>query len=181
MIIPQLRKNVNSYEQEIKEILSKDRPSCPICCCEMHIHSKYQRNFLFDEQLIILIIIRLRCIECRSVHAVIPDYVAPYRKEPLEVIRENSQENISVQEAADNICCDERTIQRWRQRYKKIKINVINALQSAFVRMTGKTSKLFDGSTLEAAYKSLRISLNESCLWSQINIFLAADNAKIWL
>lgn len=180
LIIKHFRQEVKSYDYEIIEILQNDRPVCPCCAVKMHIHSTYQRIFIFGKERIVLLIRRLRCVTCRAVHALLPDFVAPYRIHTTAVVQECSEYNATIDKSAVFADCSVQTIKRWRKRLKRVRDTVISVLQGLF-RKSFSADEPFEGSSLHTAYSSFKVVTSAVCLWGGINILLASDNAKIWL
>ena len=189
MIIIEIRQDVKQYfsvaENDrtfLKNLLAKERPQCPECGNCMHIHSKYLRRFVFDEAVVNLEIYRLRCCECKKVHAVLPEFVAPYRIEPIEVVQSVCESEESNREVADKLQdVDERTILRWRTRYEKMKLSVLSTLQGIYAKVIGKNYLLPVGNCLQDVYESIKGKVTLKCLWGKINCLLTADSAGIWL
>lgn len=158
----------------------EDRPKCPFCKGEMHLHSTYQRIFVCAATRVPLVIRKLRCVSCRKVHAFLPDYVAPYRSHHMVLVQQCSDSNETVGKSSETACCCERTIERWRYRLKLFRDDVISALQGIFRNLFQET-RPFDGSSLLTSWMSFGLVSSTACLWGGINILLASSCAKFWL
>lgn len=88
-------------------VLSEEKSNCPICRGNL-------RKFGTRDRMVIkgcgtkvtLIIRRLRCAECGTVHHELPDMLVPYKRHCAETI-----ENI-IDDETGTPCCEESTIQR---------------------------------------------------------------------
>ncbi len=91
-------------------VKSAEQNSCPICNGQFEVIGTRKRTLITSAgDKIILVIRRLRCLDCRKIHHELPDIVVPYKRHASESIETavTGDENLSV-------AADESTINRWR-------------------------------------------------------------------
>lgn len=87
MVTTYLGKTIEEYKQNYLAYLSQKEFLCPICNGSTYSHGVYPRKVKIDgsrkEELPIA---RLKCTSCGKTHAVLPDFIAPYRHYPATEI-----------------------------------------------------------------------------------------------
>ena len=133
MIIPQLWKNINEYE----EILTKKKSGivlmlyCPYCGGATWRHGGYWRNFWEYSKKRKIWILRVKCKCCGKTHAVIPDFLLPDRKyssKEIEQVIEAKEEGTPISEIDTE--AEESTMRRWWNQFKERSKKVIDKLES---------------------------------------------------
>ena len=84
---------------------------CPCCSGQLKVIGSRQRKCItVSGEKVILIIRRLKCIECKHVHHELPDMLVPYKlhvSESIEAVVSNDSEL--------SVISDESTLNRWRK------------------------------------------------------------------
>jgi transposase len=83
MIIAFLGESIKDYRESFLLYLGCLELHCPYCSSSTHWHCWYNR-FIKGEELPIAIL-RVKCCGCRKTHAVLPDFLSPYKHYPQEV------------------------------------------------------------------------------------------------
>lgn len=95
MVTAYLGKTIEEYRQNYLVYLSQKEFKCPLCNGSTHSHGSYPRKVKIDgNRKEKLLIERVKCILCGKTHAILPDFIAPYRHYPATEIE-------SVIEVAD--------------------------------------------------------------------------------
>lgn len=79
MIIAYLGCNVKEYRQKILRYLEALELSCPECDGKTRYHDSYDRHVHIGEVVEWITIYRVKCSKCNVTHAVIPDFIRPYK------------------------------------------------------------------------------------------------------
>jgi len=88
-------------------IISYEISVCPICGDVLVVIGSRKRKVIGSEsETLILIIRRLRCGLCRTIHHELPDIIIPYKRHCAETIEK------IVAGDNDGVCCDARTLCR---------------------------------------------------------------------
>lgn len=93
-------------------VRSAEQSFCPICGSgNFKVIGTRKRTLINSAgDMIILVIRRLRCLDCKKIHHELPDIAVPYKRHASEHIEAavTGDENLSV-------AADESTINRWRK------------------------------------------------------------------
>lgn len=79
MIIVYLGRNVKDYRQNFLRYLEALKLSCPECDGKTRYHDSYDRHVHIGEVVEWITINRVKCSRCNATHAVIPDFMRPYK------------------------------------------------------------------------------------------------------
>jgi len=79
MIIAYLGRNVKDYRENFLRYLEGLELICPECGGRMVFHDNYKRHVHINEMVEWITIQRVICHKCKRTHAVIPDFIRPYK------------------------------------------------------------------------------------------------------
>lgn len=119
------------YDDEINK-LNINRIQCPKCH-QYHMvkHAYYSRGVKTKKGKISLIVLRVKCKECNSTHAVLLSAIIPYSsiqyKDQLRIIKKKNLKELMI----DNISIDESDISRVKRNYNKYfkQMLIVNKIQ----------------------------------------------------
>ena len=111
-------------------------PICPICNGRCHHHAWYDRK-VREPNIVIIPILRVKCVGCGRTHAILPDFLFPKGRytEPIreEVIKTREHDKKTQEELSE--AQSVKTTKRWINRYHQQIERVIAALQSILARL----------------------------------------------
>jgi hypothetical protein len=107
-------------------IHSEEESVCPVCGGGLAVIGSRKRKVIAEDggKVQVLIIRRLRCRECRSVHHELPDTVIPYKRYGAQII-----ENI-LEGRTSAVICEESTIRRIKAWWASMRLYFENILAS---------------------------------------------------
>jgi hypothetical protein len=197
MIVAFLGKSINHYREYFLKELSRIVLVCPSCEGETHCHGWYLRTIKGESEGIR--ILRVRCRQCGKTHAVIPDFLSPYKhyaqtvqEAVLGQVVENGTaveriEACVTAEGGVELCFPAMdTMRRWIHRYRKRERQYIGAVAGFLERCgraVGEWSKGFRcfRHLVELAQQLEDVSVKGSCLLGQMNILLAISLPGLWI
>jgi hypothetical protein len=140
MIIAYLGRNVKDYRKNFLRNLEKLDLLCPECGGKTALHDSYDRHVHDAEKLEWIVIQRVICCECGKTHAVIPDFIRPYKHysaSDIEFVLRDMEDGISSEhvETAASIS----TIKRWQREFREKGSQAAGALKALFFRIFDKT------------------------------------------
>ena len=99
MIVAFLGESIKAYRENFLPLLGCLELHCPYCLSSTHWHCWYER-FVKGEELPIRIL-RVKCCGCSKTHAVLPDFLSPYKHYPQlvheKVIEQVTQDGVGVE------------------------------------------------------------------------------------
>ncbi len=114
-------KDINQaiYDDEVNK-LNTNTIQCPKCHQHHMVkHAYYSRRVKTKKSAISLIVLRVKCKECNSTHAILPSAIIPYSsiqyKDQLRIIKNKNLKELMI----DNIYIDESDISRVKRNYNK--------------------------------------------------------------
>lgn len=133
---------IKKYEEQLNITSIK----CPNCeSSEYEYYGSYIRNILYleKEKLIekTIKIKRIRCQGCGKTHAIIPDFIIPYKQHELKLINKVLKEKMSskkVTEISKNNKVSRQLINKWIKSFQKIKAKVETMLVVFDMKKLGK-------------------------------------------
>ena len=139
MIIAYLGRNVKDYRKNFLRYLEKLILLCPVCSSNTVFHDCYDRHIHIDEKIDWISIQRLKCLGCGKTHAVLPDFIRPYKHYSAcdaEIVLRDHEEGIPVEqiETAASIS----TVIRWIKEFNHNGQQMVGALRSLLFRYTGR-------------------------------------------
>jgi hypothetical protein len=91
-------------------VRSVELSSCPVCFEALEIIGSRERTWRKrDGERKILIIRRLRCTRCKTIHHELPDFLVPYKRYDAQSIELGITEG-----SQSDVAADESTLYRWR-------------------------------------------------------------------
>jgi transposase-like protein len=139
LIVAHLGDSVKDYVDHFWFYLSQVEWHCPICGAKMVLHAKYLRKFKIPDAVLIVIItiIRYRCTGCGKTHAILPDFLAPYRRYAMTVIEAAVtavvEEKAPLERAPGDQ--DTATTRRWVRRFLGLSEQATSLLGSILLRL----------------------------------------------
>lgn len=115
------KKNFKKIIDEYKETeINLRRIECPHCKSDNLIKwGSYTRNIYYIEnssiEFDVIKIQRVRCKECGHTHALLPNFIVPYRQHALDVIILSIENNKII----DKYNFSEDTIEKWRKQFRE--------------------------------------------------------------
>jgi len=123
IIVTCLGNDVNEYKQWLERGPERDRllPTACAVCGQAVTGFGWYRRYLWDE---LIPIRRVRCSACRRTHAVLPSFMAPHRRYPMQVVEKlaswrvagNSWRQLSLELAEVPVKTMQRLVRRLAER-----------------------------------------------------------------
>lgn len=111
-------------------VRSSEQNVCPACNGKLQVIGSRQRKLIKSTgEKIILVIRRLRCDECKSIHHELPDKLIPYTRYDRDSI-----EAVVTNDAPLAVAADESTISRWRTWFEELTNHFIGCFVSICIR-----------------------------------------------
>lgn len=145
MIIAYLGRNVKDYRQKFLRYLEELELICPVCGGKTVYHDNYDRHLHIGEVVEWIIIHRVKCSGCNATHAVIPDFIRPYKHYSAcdtEMALRDMEDGIPTEkvETAASIS----TLKRWMAEFREKGNQAVGMLRSLLFRLYHNTvSELF--------------------------------------
>jgi uncharacterized protein YbaR (Trm112 family) len=139
MIIAYLGRNVKDYRKNFLRYLEGLELICPECNSKMVFHEKYQRHIHIEETIEWITIQRVICNKCKRTHAVIPDFIRPYKHYltcDSEMALRDMEEGTPV-ERVETIASFS-TLRRWRAEFQEKSNQYAGALRALLFRLYQK-------------------------------------------
>lgn len=179
-IIELLTQHVNKYLEPASSFTSVDCPKCGNAHLES-MQTSYTRKIIFKiENLLIKLNItvpRLKCKNCGSTHAVLPDFCVPFKQysKPaiVEIASEASAKN--TQTVANSLDIDEKQVRRFVNVVNNSKDKILlisNIYPDKFKEKIDNTSKLYN------IISAIPIDFNEIYFNEFRSIFLYEKNKR---
>ncbi|HHU77992.1 MAG TPA: hypothetical protein GXZ29_03815 [Clostridiales bacterium] len=102
------------------------------------VGSRPRKYLQEDASQVILIIRRLRCMECNKIHHELPDILVPYKRYKSECIEAVVAKKSSTTLA---IACDESTLHQWKSWFNALREYFAGCLQSIAVQLGKETEE----------------------------------------
>ncbi|EAX49040.1 ISChy3, orf1 [Thermosinus carboxydivorans Nor1] len=190
LIILYLGHSVKDYIQNFLYKLDPATLLCPACQTPSLVrHGAYRRSLTWGCETFVITVYRVKCCHCGRTHAILPDFIAPYRHYALpdieEAVSRVLDRTIPVEKASKY--CDVSTVKRWVYAFK-VKVNtVIGLLNSMAIRLYDRAARLIaTGSSLNhwqqfLAALSLLGSSAASSEMGLANIYVTSDQTIVFL
>ena len=197
MIIAFLGESIKAYRENFLPLLGCLELHCPYCSSSTHWHCWYER-FVKGEELPIRIL-RVKCCGCSKTHAVLPDFLSPYKHYPQlvheKVIEQVTQDGVGVEHVEIPVPNEAETrgtwpsidtMRLWVRRYRKRERQYIGAVASFLERhglSIGVWKQGFDcfRSLIGLAEYLVQQSIRGSCLLGKMNILLTISQPRLWI
>lgn len=168
---------------------------CPYCSSRTHWHCWYER-FVKGEELP-LPILRVKCCGCGKTHAVLPDFLSPYKhyRQTVheKVLEQVIQDGVGVEhvempvtDEAGNIWPSIDTMRLWVRRYRKNERQYIGAV-ACFVERHGISIGAWKQGfacfqvLIGFAERLVHQSIRGSCVLGKMNILLTISQPRLWI
>lgn len=129
MIIAYMGRDVNEYRENFIRYLAKLQTICPKCGCATIFHDKYNRYLRIGENVEWIIIQRVVCCGCGKTHAIIPDFIMPYKHyviADIEGVLRGIFDGVAYEHVETSASIS--TVKRWYGEFKsgRLSINALN-------------------------------------------------------
>jgi len=140
MIIAYLGQNVKDYAKNFLAYLEKLELICPGCDGFTTYHATYRRSIQEGELVEQITIQRVLCKDCEKTHAVIPDFIRPYKRysagDSEKALRDLEQgTGVEQVETPASLA----TLRRWQAEFQGKAHEAVGALKSLLYRLHQKT------------------------------------------
>ncbi|WP_179393695.1 DUF6431 domain-containing protein [Carboxydothermus ferrireducens] len=189
MIVTYLGASVKEYLENYLIFLEENQWYCPVCSAKMSFHGWYRRKIItLDGTITRIPIARYRCSNCRQTHAILPDFIAPYRHYSQVLIANVVEEVVSKQVPPERVegNQDIPTTRRWIRQFLKRCHEVIGVLESIAFRYTGQVKSLLTearSSPWEQMLTALELlpAVKATSVFGAVNLWLTMDVVGLWL
>ena len=148
---------------------------CPCCGGKLVVIGSRQRKLATaggDQR--VLIVRRLRCLQCRKIHHELPDCIVPYKRYESECV-----EQVVAGPTSSSVAADDATLRRWKRWFADHRTYLLGALRSIVIRYhQGPAEKPSVPS--QSAYHRIGRILTDSPGWLA-RIVRSVTNANLWL
>jgi hypothetical protein len=140
MIIAYLGRNVKDYRENFLRYLEKLEFLCPVCGGNTVLHDCYDRHVHIDEKIEWIVIQRVICVGCGKTHAVLPDFIRPYKHYSAADIE------FALRDIEDGTTCEQvetaasiSTVKRWSREFGQLGSQAAGALRALLHNIFDKT------------------------------------------
>jgi transposase-like protein len=188
LIVAQIGQTVKEYINNFAMLLLGVVFYCPICGEPMFIHAWYDRSAYENEETFLLHIARYRCERCNKTHAILPDFLAPYRRHTIAAV-ENVIIEVLEEEKTIEATTGPQSIEttgRWVRRFRQHADHIAGALESFLYRFTGEIPEIISVGPRSPLTRIKEViskvgGISSGGIFSLGNILLSKDAAGIWL
>lgn len=179
MIIAYLGRNVKDYRQNFLRYLEALKLSCPECDGKTRYHDSYDRHVHIGEVVEWITINRVKCSRCNATHAVIPDFMRPYKHYSAcdsEMALRDMEDSIPAEqvETAASIS----TLKRWMAEFREKGPQAAGILRSLLF-------KVYERTVNELVFRELNIFCTLEMILSKFpkvkSSNLAIGETNLWL
>lgn len=187
MIVTFLGSTVKEYRNIFLSMLAQKKLRCPICGGPLVGYGMYPRKLKTPEGKKELSIARYYCQRCKRTHAILPDFILPYKHYPAKVIEEAVEEVVEKQVTPEYVDGEQdiSATKRWVKTFKLLYSEISGTLESIAFRLYGKTSSIIG--EIRSCFNRLKTVLKllpdilSCCLFGKINTWLTMENTNLWL
>lgn len=131
IVITKYRLIKDEADERKRCVRSEEKSICPVCAADTLrvIGSRNRRAFDSKGETLIIVIRRLRCLNCQKIHHELPDILVPYKRYLSKCIE------AVIEGQWDGISCESSTIHRLRQWFKGMELHIKGSLASVAARM----------------------------------------------
>lgn len=140
MIIAYLGRNVKEYRRNFLKFLERLKLICPVCGGKTTLHDDYSRHVHFGEEAEWITICRVKCSGCGKTHAIIPDFIKPYKHysaADIELALRDSESGIPFEKIVT--AASTATVKRWIGEFRKLGRLAVGGLRAILTKVFGKT------------------------------------------
>lgn len=134
MILAYLGRTLKEYSENFLKFIENISFLCPICEAKTTYHAKYSRKLILFECVEKIIIQRVKCTECGKTHAIIPDFIRPFKHYAGEEIEKTVCEVESGASPSETYASSS-TINRWYNEFMEKGTHLYGALRSLLLRV----------------------------------------------
>jgi len=145
MIVAFMGKCVNTYLEKCLLFLEMLDIECPICSSKTTSHGNYKRHVHEGDKTVWLSIYRVICAKCLITHAIIPDFIRPYKHYSAcetELVLRDCEDGIQL-EGIDTDASTS-TVKRWVKEFKSRSIKAADTLVSILLSPYNKKTEKLD-------------------------------------
>ncbi len=139
MIIAYLGRNVKEYRRNCLQFLEELDLICPKCSGRTSFHDSYTRHVHIGNEIEWITLFRVICGKCGRTHAIIPDFIRPYKHYSAcdaELVLLDQEDGIPAEEIETAASIS--TIRRWVKEFKHRGQQAAGALRSILYKYYGK-------------------------------------------
>ena len=187
MIITYLGNSVNEYMNDFLPKLNITKFSCPYCDNQHLVsHDSYRRRLRCDEDIYWFDIARVLCNRCGKTHAILPDFIAPYRHFDAPHINKTIEMVIEGKATIDTASGSQEssTTKRWVQRFLGDWTDISGMLQSILIELKKEYLSLLNSPTIWQAFLATLDAFpptNDTSSIGQANKWLLNFQTQIWI
>jgi hypothetical protein len=191
MIIECLGESVNEYAAHEPQLLST-RHVCPLCDQYCHRHGSYARRVRTEDETHIILILRVHCVFCLVTHAILPSFLPPYGRYPVEAHEDviTQQANgVPLEAVGDRFSQTVETSKRWLAAFRRKTEQVVGALRAACgrrglyltegdappLRLLASLCDAWLGASVPPVYRA-----RDRC-FGWVNLILCQAVARVWV
>jgi len=187
MIVAYLGRSVNEYLHKFLRKINITIMLCPLCQDNaLVMHGSYQRRLRWGENSDWFPIVRVRCTRCGKTHAILPDFIAPYRHITAQNIAEATADVLEGKATAETAQGPQEasTTRRWVQRFEQNFNNISGMLQSILIQTMKNYLPLSQLSTIWQEFCFILNAFPRTVHTSHIgqaNLWLLISQTQIWV
>ncbi|WP_010249528.1 DUF6431 domain-containing protein, partial [Acetivibrio cellulolyticus] len=120
MIIAYIGRNVKDYRKNFLLYLEKTKFFCPVCGNNTEFHDRYDRHVHIDDKIEWIVIQRVICVGCGKTHAILPDFIRPYKHystADIEFVLRDVEEGTTYEQVEATASIS--TVKRWFKEFKQ--------------------------------------------------------------
>ena len=124
---------------------------CPVCSSNTVLHDCYNSHVHIDNKVEWIVIQRVICVSCGKTHAVIPEFIKPYKHysaADIEFALKDIEDGTAIEQVETQASIS--TVKRWFGEFKKRGWQAVGALRALL-------SKLFDKTINEIRFNGLKL------------------------
>ena len=187
MIVAYLGRSVNEYLHKFLRKINITLLLCPLCQDHtLVMHGSYQRKLRYGEDSDWFPIVRAFCTRCGKTHAILPDFIAPYRHIAAQHIAKATADIIEGKATTETAEGPQEasTTRRWVQRFEQDFNHISGMLQSILIQTVNLYLPLNKLPTIWQEFcfilKSFPGTVHTSYI-GQANLWLLISQTQIWV
>jgi len=187
MIVAYLGRSVNEYLHKFLRKINITILLCPLCQDNaLVMHGSYQRRLRWGENSDWFPIVRVLCTRCGKTHAILPDFIAPYRHIAAQNIAVATADVLEGKTTAETAQGPQEasTTRRWVQRFQQDFNNISGMLQSILIQTIKNYLPLSKLPTIWQEFCFILTAFPRTAHTSHIgqaNLWLLISQTQIWV
>jgi hypothetical protein len=193
MIIASLGVSIKEYVKDYLQLLAGLVFMCSVCSSPTHRHGWYNR--LVKDDGVRIPILRVKCPLCKKTHAVLPEFLSPYKHYSQEVhqsvIEQVVEQTTSVERVeirgkeASRVWPAIDTMRRWVRRYRRYWREFAGSV-AAFLERCGCSVGVWENGfrmfgKLIALAEQVMGNIKGCSLFGKMNVLLAKGRPGLWI